>query len=238
MKLLALDTATEACSVALEIDGQRLQRFEHVGREHSQRLPAMLSALLAEAGLRTAQLDGVVCGIGPGSFAGVRIGVAYAKGLALGLQRPVFGVTSLAMLAQGAIRRYAARHVVAAIDARMAEVYIGSYHAPSGIARPLDDAAVVAPEAALLPAAIGAADWVAVGSGWGRYAAPLSARLGSAVDIDAAALPEAQDALTLALADWPQAQAAATLVPHYLRHRVALTQAEQLAARIAAAQTR
>ena len=83
MKLFALDTATEACSVALWLDGETVERFEVAGRDHTQRLPAMAKALMAEAGLRWSQLDGLVCGTGPGSFAGVRIGVAYTQGLAL-----------------------------------------------------------------------------------------------------------------------------------------------------------
>ena len=108
MKLLALDTATEACSVALWLDGRIEQRYEAVGRGHSQRLPQMLQELLVDCGVAAGQLDGIACGIGPGSFAGVRIGVGFAKGLALGLDRPVLPVTSLAMLAQGAIRQHGA----------------------------------------------------------------------------------------------------------------------------------
>ena len=102
MKIFALDTATEACSVALWLDGETVERFEIAGRDHTQRLPAMAKALMADAGLAWSQLDGLVCGIGPGSFAGVRIGVAYTQGLALAHGQPVVGVSSLAMLAAGA----------------------------------------------------------------------------------------------------------------------------------------
>ena len=124
MKIFALDTATEACSVALWLDGVIVERFEVAGRDHTQRLPAMAHALMAEAGLAWSQLDGLVCGIGPGSFAGVRIGVAYTQGLALAHGQPVVGVSSLAMLAGGA---GGPGRVLAAIDARMDEVYFAAF---------------------------------------------------------------------------------------------------------------
>ena len=97
---LAVDTATEACSVALWVDGAVREHFEPMQREHTQRLLPMLQALLAEAGTTVARLDGLACGIGPGSFAGLRIGLGVVKGLALARDLPVAGVSSLAMLAQ------------------------------------------------------------------------------------------------------------------------------------------
>lgn len=235
MKRLALDTATEACSVALEIDGQRLSRFVVSGREHSRHLPAMLHELLAEAGLSLTQLDGLICGIGPGSFAGVRIGVAYAKGLAAGLELPVAGVSSLAMLAQGAIRKHGADRVLAAIDARMSQVYFGVYAGQGGHATALvGDAVCDSPdvEAGAMPAS---GRVVAVGTGWGRYRKQLDQALQPLCYevADDAALPDALDALDLVRMldrNDPALQSAA-LLPQYLRHRVALTRAEQAAAR-------
>jgi len=109
LRLLAIDTATEACSAALWIDGAIVERHEVVGRTHTERLLPLVQALLADAGLRPAQLDGLIAGIGPGSFAGVRIGVGLVKGMALGLDRPVVGITSLAMLAQAALDQGAER---------------------------------------------------------------------------------------------------------------------------------
>src|SRR3546814_9528921 len=87
MNILALDTATEACSAALQLGDQVIARFEVAGRGHTQKLVPMVRGLLAEAGIAFAQLDAYVCGVGPGSFAGVRIGVSFVKGLALAHER-------------------------------------------------------------------------------------------------------------------------------------------------------
>lgn len=232
MKRLALDTATEACSVALEVDGQRLNKFRVAGREHSRYLPSMVQAIMAEAGLSMTQLDVLGCGIGPGSFAGVRIGVAYAKGLAAALDLPVAGVSSLAMLAQAAIRQTSTRHVLAAIDARMDQVYFGVYRAVNDLAQ------AVMPDRVCDPQQVSAADVttaVAVGSGWGRYDNVLRNALPAIQinSVDGAALPNALAALDLmALIDIGDPSLnAASLIPQYLRNRVALTRTEQAAAR-------
>jgi tRNA threonylcarbamoyladenosine biosynthesis protein TsaB len=239
MKLLAIDTATEACSVALSIDGDCRERFEVAGREHSQKLPAMFASLLAEAGIAASQLDGLVAGIGPGSFAGVRIGVSFVKGLGLGLDRPAVGISSLAMLAQAAIAR-GAQWSLPAIDARMSQVYIGIYQSVGGLAQLRGEEAVLAPEQwcpSVTEAESGAA--AAVGSGWQAWGDVLLGRLMQAPSwIDGAALPHARDALLLAQAEFAAGRAgsAAQLLPNYLRNRVALTQTEQIAARLAAKQ--
>ena len=236
MRLLAVDTATEACSAALWLDGVIVERFEVVGRTHTERLLPLLQALLADAGIVPAQLDGLVAGIGPGSFAGVRIGVGLIKGLALGLDRPAAGITSLAMLAQGAIRAGAER-VLPCIDARMSEIYLGAFErGAEGRARALQADQVVPPALADLGHLAGA--WTAVGTGWGTYQAILRERLpGELLSIDGAALPRAADALSLALPLFESGQAisADELAPAYLRDRVALTLVEQGAARVAKA---
>lgn len=235
MKLLAIDTATEACSVALWQDGAVLERFEVAGREHSTRLPQMVSALLAECGLRLAEIDGLICGIGPGSFAGVRIGVSYVKGLALGLDRPVIGVTSLAMLAEAVLTDRPSVTALAAIDARMGEVYFGAYRRVDGRTTAVQPE-VVCPPGAIVPA--GDPPHVAVGSGWQAYGPELRSRpTCDPVETDGAALPHALHALALALPDFIAGRysVAATLVPAYLRNRVALTSVEQRAARAEAA---
>ena len=100
MKLLAFDTATEACTVALWLDGKVLERFEHQS-QHSEHLLAMIDALLAEAELSISQLDAIAFGRGPGSFTGLRIGAGVAQGLAFAANLPVVPVSSLAALAQG-----------------------------------------------------------------------------------------------------------------------------------------
>jgi tRNA threonylcarbamoyladenosine biosynthesis protein TsaB len=264
MKLLALDTATEACSVALWLDGMIVERAELAGREHSSRLPLMVDAVLAEAGIGLRQLDGLVCGIGPGSFAGVRIGVSFIKGMALGLELPVAPVSSLAMLAQAALRESSTATVLAAIDARMGEVYFGGYRAEGGITRLLGVETVCPPQsvsipftdpvmhsAAGIPFSSGAqhpeldsqlrgihetSGWIGVGTGWGAYGEALQRAIGGTpLMIDRTALPHAADGLRLVAAAFEQhAIDAAGLIPAYLRNNVALTKLEQAAAREAA----
>lgn len=229
---LAIDTATEACSVALWLDGTIRERFEILQREHTARVLPMVDALLAEAGRPLSQVDGLVCGIGPGSFAGLRIGVGIVKGLALARDLPVAGVSSLAMLAQRALRMQGAAQIAAVIDARMSEVYFGAYRRDA-----TGNAIAVVPDqvgaAQVLPPLPEGA-WTAVGTGWGRYEAELRQSLAVApLAIEPAALPHAEEALRLGV---PELQAgrglsADVLAPAYLRDRVALTLTEQAALR-------
>lgn len=227
MKILAFDTATEACSAALWQDGQVLARFEEAGRSHTERLQPMVQGLMAEAGLNFGQLDGIACGVGPGSFAGVRIGVGFAKGLALARDLPVVGITSLQMLARGAMRQGAV-HVAAVIDARMDEVYYGVYVASAeGGPCPLAVEQVCAPRDVRLPEP-GA--WTGAGSGWKTYPEVLAQACGGqVVKVDAQALPRAEDALPMAVPQFRsgQAHSADQLSPVYLRNKVALTLLEQ-----------
>ena len=228
MRLLALDTATEACSAALFDDGRVLARFELAGRTHTQRMLPMVHTLMADAGIAFAQLDGFVCGVGPGSFAGVRIGVGFIKGLALSLDRPVVGVGSLEMLAQGAIDG-GATQVLTAIDARMNEVYFGTFGRDAeGLSFALHPAIVVAPDA--VPAQT-SGSWRAVGTGWGTYEAQLRARVAAGIhSVDGQALPHAEQALKLALPRFASGAmtSADDLAPVYLRDKVALTLEEQV----------
>ncbi|NGY06108.1 tRNA (adenosine(37)-N6)-threonylcarbamoyltransferase complex dimerization subunit type 1 TsaB [Solimonas terrae] len=230
MNLLALDTATEACSVALQTGRQICVRFDVAGRSHTQQLVPMVRAVMAEAGIGFAQLDGYVCGTGPGSFAGVRIGVSFIKGLALAHDRPVVPVSSLRMLALPPMRDGAQR-VLTAIDARMDEVYFAAWQRDAdGLPEAIGEAVVSAP--ADVPAQAGA--WHAVGSGWQAYRAALEASSAATLlACDGQALPRAADALALAQPCFANGRVigAAELVPQYLRNKVALTLIEQRARR-------
>lgn len=229
MNLLALDTATEACSAAVWVDGVVNGRCEVVGRDHTQRLIPLVASVLAEAGLDYSQLHGLVCGVGPGSFAGVRIGVSFAKGVALAHELPVLGVSSLALLAEAALAEPGSDPVLVAIDARMGEVYFQAFgRGPAGEVQPLGEAAVCTPTAVLIPR--GPARWQAVGTGWGSYAAELAAVVAQPLGrVDGHALPRAADALVRAAEVFERgaAPAADALQPVYLRNRVALTLLEQ-----------
>ena len=217
--LLAFDTATEACSVALRHDGRILSHYEVAPRLHAQRLLPMIQTLLAEAGIGLSALDAIAFGRGPGAFTGVRIAIGVVQGLAFALDRPVLPVSNLAALAQGAHRRLGAQQVAAAIDARMDEVYWGCYQLDQGEMRLLGSEAVLPPEQAQLPRGA-SGDWVAAGTGWGTHAARIALRPSATLgDL----LPDARDLLELASFAWARGEAlpAEEAQPVYLRDKVA-----------------
>ncbi len=216
--LLALDTATEACSVALLHDGRVLSHYEVIPRLHAQRLLPMIQQLLGEAGVALSALDAIAFGRGPGAFTGVRIAIGVVQGLAFGLQRPVLPVSNLAVLAQRACREQGARQVAAAIDARMDEVYWGCYREEEGEMRLAGVEAVMPPEQVTLPRGA-QGDWFGAGTGW-AYAGRLAVEV---VGEDATLLPHAEDLLTLARFAWQRGEAvdAEQAQPIYLRDNVA-----------------
>jgi tRNA threonylcarbamoyladenosine biosynthesis protein TsaB len=195
VKLLALDTSTEACSVALCYHDTTLTLDEVCPQQHSKRVLPMVQQLLSQAGLSLSQLDGIVFGRGPGSFTGVRIGVGVTQGLAFGADLPVYGVSTLAAMAQAAARLHGATQVIAAIDARMAEVYIGHFALVQGLMQSVSD------EQAIKPADLSAFNLSgkvhAVGTGWQTYAAQLLQIQPADIATDIL-YPSAQDMLTLA----------------------------------------
>jgi tRNA threonylcarbamoyladenosine biosynthesis protein TsaB len=127
MRLLALDTATEACSAALLVDGEVIERYEVLGRGHAERLLPMVQEVLAEGGVALSALDAVAFGRGPGGFTGLRIAAGVTQGLAFGAGLPVVPVSDLAALAARAATHHGRRHVLACLDARMAEVYWAAF---------------------------------------------------------------------------------------------------------------
>ncbi|WP_194789346.1 tRNA (adenosine(37)-N6)-threonylcarbamoyltransferase complex dimerization subunit type 1 TsaB [Pseudomonas sp. UFMG81] len=220
--LLALDTATEACSVALLHDGKVTSHYEVIPRMHAQKLLPMIKQLLADAGVALSAVDAIAFGRGPGAFTGVRIAIGVVQGLAFALERPVLPVSNLAALAQGALRERGVQQVAAAIDARMDEVYWGCYRAEQGEMRLVGQEAVIAPERVSLPEGLGS-DWFGAGTGWG-----LAERLAvQATASDASALPNALDILTLATFAWARGEAVAAeqAQPVYLRDNVATPKA-------------
>lgn len=123
LRLLALDTATEACSVALLYQGEITYLNELAQRTHTKRILPMIDQLLAQSGINLTALDGLVFGRGPGSFTGVRVAAGITQGLAFGADLPVIAVSNLTAMAQAAYEQDGALQVAAAIDARMNEVY-------------------------------------------------------------------------------------------------------------------
>ncbi|HEY0180000.1 MAG TPA: tRNA (adenosine(37)-N6)-threonylcarbamoyltransferase complex dimerization subunit type 1 TsaB [Dokdonella sp.] len=232
MNLLAIETATEACSAALLTrDGRLLARAELAPRRHAELLLPMCEALLDEAGLGRRDLDAVAVGRGPGAFTGVRLGVAAAQGIALALAIPVVPVSSLAALALQTPATGAAA-TLAVVDARMGEVYAGAFaRTHDGLVEPLGAETVGCADALQLPPA---PTWNVIGSGWASDRAALSARLPAPpVWADAERYPLAADVARLAA---PIARAGRGVdperaLPVYLRDKVALTLAEQRASK-------
>jgi tRNA threonylcarbamoyladenosine biosynthesis protein TsaB len=227
MNLLAFETATESCSVALLCGDALIERSELAPRRHAELALPMADALLAEAGLARAQLDGIAVGRGPGSFTGVRLAISLAQGLAFALDLPVITVSSLAALAMEAAPDDDAA-ILAVIDARMGEIYAAAYRrGADGLVEALDDERVCSAETLDLPQGYA---WNVVGTGWATYADALRKRLPAApLHADGARYPQARHVARLAA---PQLAAGAGLaadqaLPVYLRDKVALTLAEQ-----------
>jgi len=239
MKLLALDTATEACSAAVWVNGSVSACFEIAGREHTHRLLPVVTNALQQAGISYSDLDAVVCGLGPGSFAGVRIGVAFAKGVALARDLPMLGVSTLALLAQAALSEPGCLPVLVAIDARLGEVYFQAFERNAqGMAVAVSEPVVCAPHAVIDPGQHG--QWQAVGTGWGVYEPVLRARIaGQILTVAPEALPQAASAFALAIPAMEQGLAvtADALQPVYLRNQIALTLIEQHKLRAEAGKT-
>ena len=228
MKILALETSTEYCSVALWQDGVTLAHGELAGQKHSELLMPMLDALLTGAEVKLAQCDGIAFGSGPGSFTGVRIACGVAQGLALGADLRVAGVCTLLALAQGSGHS----RVIAALDARMGEIYCAAYQMQDENWKTICEPCLCKPEDA--PAVTGA-DWFGAGSGFAAFNEVLQKRYsGQLTGVDAGAVPQAADIAALGAMQFAQGLGvdAALAQPFYLRDKVALKTAEreQLAA--------
>jgi tRNA threonylcarbamoyladenosine biosynthesis protein TsaB len=166
MNLLALDTSSNACSVALQVGDQWFENHVVEPREHTKILLPMISGLLKDAGMSLSDLDAIVLGNGPGSFIGMRIGASVAQGLAYGAGLGIVPVSSLAAVAAEAMELHEADCVVVAQDARMSEIYLGCFR--RGLDnRPLPDGHEQICAVGELPLA--EESYVAAGAAWERY---------------------------------------------------------------------
>lgn len=228
MRFLAIDSATEYCSVALSIeDGGSVKRYsrgDELPRKHSQVLLPFVNEVLSEAGVQLSELDAIIVSQGPGSFTGVRIGASIAQGLAFSQNLPLVQVSTLAAMAQACYRMEQATQVVAAIDARMGEVYFGTYTLNQGLMVETASEMVGPPQEVVLAGPAG--DWLGCGTGWETYPAELTQALqkqGVSIEVSSTVrFPHALDMLSLGIAAFHQGAAihAEDLTPHYLRNEV------------------
>ncbi len=227
MKILALETSSQACSAALSINGEIKERFQVAPRGHGDLILSQVDELMNEAGLRPAELDALAFGRGPGAFTGVRIATSVAQGIAFAVDLPVLPVSSLKALAAAAYRLYGEKKVACAIDARMGEVYWAAYYLNIEEWQLAADESVCGPDLVNLPEAD---VWAGVGSGWSEYNDALNARLGARCTVrDADLLPRALDVAMLGARDFAAGKglSAEQALPVYLRDNVAKKKKQQ-----------
>ena len=222
MKLLAIETSTIACSVALYDQKQIIEQYIVAPREHATRILTMVEEVLTEGGYTLNQLDALVFARGPGSFTGLRIAASVIQGLAISADLPVIPVSTLAILAQGAYRTMGAEQVLTALDARMQEIYWAGFclNPDSVLMQPVIAETVVAPERVEQPKLT---NWYGIGNGWESYRHVLLQRIPLVEQkINAGFFPHAQDSLVFALNEFKAGRAVSAehAVPVYLRNKV------------------
>lgn len=222
MKLLAVDTSTEACSAALLIDGEISQLYRLAPREHSHLILGMIDELLNQANIRAKDIDVMAFGRGPGSFMGIRVAAGVVQGIAFAHDIPVVPVSTLAALSLVAMNQTGADKVIAAIDARMQEVYWGIYRRNSEAEIVLlGKECVIKPDRVAVPET---GEWVAAGTGWATYGEVMKPRLGPRLvaSLDDC-FPTAEAIARLAADAYAKglSVSAAEAVPVYLRDNVA-----------------
>jgi tRNA threonylcarbamoyladenosine biosynthesis protein TsaB len=236
MKLLALDTATEACSAALYMDGVITTEFQIAPREHTLLILNMIDKLLADAQFKVTDLDAIAFGRGPGSFTGVRIATGVTHGLAFAADLPVLPVSTLASIAQSTYNDHKTESVLAGIDARMGGIYWGCYAlGENGLMQLVGEEQVTAPDMLQIPDELLSAAhidrrWCGSGSAWKSYARQLEQQLGNSITQHFEDyLPQSASIAQLAVYEYAQGGGvdAAMAQPIYLRNDVAKKSSQQ-----------
>ena len=227
MNVLALDTSSEWCSAALWVDGRVLCREELAGQRHSELILPMIDGLLRESGLALRALDGVAFAAGPGSFTGLRIASGIAQGLALGTGMPVLPVGTLEALAEAS----GAQRAIAALDARMDEIYHAAYVRAGEHWREVHAPSLCRPEEAPLAEGGG---WTGCGNAFVVYAQILHSRYADAMEsVRSELIPHAREIAGIGARALAAGRGldAALAAPLYVRDKVALSVAERAARR-------
>ena len=223
VNLIALETSTEYCSLAVMRGAQVFERNLHAGQRHSELALPALRELLQQAALEMQSIDGIAYGAGPGSFTGLRIACGMAQGLALARDLPLAGIGTLLALAEDC----GADKVIACLDARMGEVYHAAYRKSGGNWIEMHAPGLYRPDA--VPRVEGG-DWTGCGSAFRVHAAALAQCYGGAISrTDPDAVPKAAAMLRLATQVFALGRGvdAAAAVPLYVRDKVALKSSER-----------
>jgi tRNA threonylcarbamoyladenosine biosynthesis protein TsaB len=217
MKILAIETSTQACSVALLQDDTIQSSHIIAPMEQAKLILPMIDEMLRNTGLSLNQLDALAFGCGPGSFTGVRIATSVMQGLAYASQVPLISVSSLAAVAQAAFTDLGWKKLLVAMDARISEVYAGQYEINTkGLAELVGEEQVCLPGLMQIPAS---QDWYGVGNGWEAYSLPYEP-----LSKDVTRLPMASAIALLAKEKFQQKDfvAPGLALPVYLRNNVAI----------------
>ena len=220
MKLLAIDTSSDACSVAVQVGEDILEKHVIEPREHTKILVPMIEQLLQDAGVALSGLDAVILGNGPGSFIGMRIETSVAQGICHGAGLQIVPVSSLAALAAEVIAKHDAEKVLVAQDARMHEVYLGRFHADAERLPAADDEEVICQ---IGPLMVPPGNYLAAGAGWLKYPELLAQNGNPITAIADLVYPRAHYLLQLGARSKLAGRAVppGAVVPAYIRSKVA-----------------
>lgn len=224
MKILALETSTEFCSVALYLDGKIFNKEILAERRHSEILLPMIHELLEESALALQQLDGIAFGAGPGSFTGLRIACGVAQGLAYATNLPVIGISTLEAVAQ----QIEKQKIIVALDARMGEIYHAAYQKLTNY-----DWQAISPPTLCLPQhapSVPGNGWIGCGSGFDVYRKELLAKYSENIhQVHFMLHPQAGEIAQLALPKFTDGSNTdpANVIPVYIRNKVALKENER-----------
>ena len=223
MKLLAIDTSSNACSVALQLGDDILEEHVDREREHTRILVPMIERLIDTGNVALGELDAVVLGNGPGSFIGMRIGASVAQGLCYGAGLGLVPVSSLAAVAAEAITEHGADNVLVAQDARMHEVYVGRYHRDADGLPALRGSEEICRIGELADPGDPGANYAAAGAAWQKFPGLMAANRRRITDVLEICVPRARHLLGVGAGVFRAQGAIApeSLVPAYIRVKVA-----------------
>lgn len=230
MKILAIDTSTEACSAALYLDGELIERYLVAPRKHIELLKPMVDEVMTEAEVDVNDLTGLAFGAGPGSFAGLRVACAFVQGMGAALEIPIVPVSSLMAMAQQVLDNHPDRTVLVMMDAKMKEVYWGVYRLEDKeVIRVLPEQVTKITDIPSFTGIVGLANIIGAGDGWAVAPNWLEALQPEFVESNV--YPRAGEIALLSIDDFENGMAldADQVSPIYLRNNIALTVEEQKA---------